>query len=370
MKKLAQIFKILRYFAFSRHGLKNTIAVFILVLILSALPVLFSEDHKQIPVGLIDEDHSLHSMQLMQALKNDELFALNKLDSNDFAKALNLLKAGALEAVFIIPEGFEEKIQNGDYKKTVSLYFSPFSFYGKTLSDAFAFQVMRFYLKSSVYLRAFDAVDKSTAEDALNRLASDNQKDIILFNIVDAEAVNTQEKNSTPLSFYILCITVAFYMLCTVFLPQNMQSISERMAINRESTVLFSFLYSFSQALPFLAAAVVLCIYFSLILPILFVMQLFLSFILYVFYLNSLLFLIESLSLTKSVRISFMTAFCLINAIFAYPAGLFNTYAFYSYLFPATFLKNLPFNMVWLIFYSAFFIIFGFFIKNTKKAKI
>jgi ABC-type polysaccharide/polyol phosphate export permease len=121
----------------------------LLVLATLLFPVLFYiffsiiftnyDDVSKIPVTVIDEDHTIVSIQVMDNLTSN--MAL-KIVPADYKKAVKLLDNNRIEAIFILTKGFEDKIKQSDYTEAIQLVHLDKSAIGPALSDIIASEVM------------------------------------------------------------------------------------------------------------------------------------------------------------------------------------------------------------------------------------
>lgn len=93
-----------------------------------------------IPVAFVDEDRSDYSSVLIDRISLKEGI---KVDAVSRETALSLLEGNKVEQVFIIKEGFEGKIRNGENKELIDLVNSPSSYSADFTSEVTAGEVMR-----------------------------------------------------------------------------------------------------------------------------------------------------------------------------------------------------------------------------------
>lgn len=83
------------------------------------------QDDTKIPVGLILEEETKASMELVQEIKTTPFVRVKKLSKSD---ALYYLKKHELDSVFIIHEGFQEKVLEDNRNQVITSYQSDLSF--------------------------------------------------------------------------------------------------------------------------------------------------------------------------------------------------------------------------------------------------
>lgn len=98
-----------------------------------------SYEANQIPIGIIDEDQTKLSSEVMASFKNHPSL---KIQSWDLEESKKLLKNNKIEAYFIIKEGFEAGIQDSNYNESIALYYLDKSSIGPALGDLIAAEVM------------------------------------------------------------------------------------------------------------------------------------------------------------------------------------------------------------------------------------
>jgi len=124
---------------------KNRILVLTTLLFPIVFYVFFSvlftsyDDVHKIPVAVIDHDQSRISIDIMDKLNHHH--ALN-VTTPDLKEAEKLLENNRIEAIFILKEGFEDKIKASDYEDAIQLIHLDKSAVGPALSDILASEVM------------------------------------------------------------------------------------------------------------------------------------------------------------------------------------------------------------------------------------
>lgn len=99
------------------------------------------EKMNTIPVAFVDEDKSSYSITLMERISQKPGF---RLEQTDRKEALSLLENGRVEQVFIIGAGFEERIRSGENKGLIDLIQSPSSYSAGFTAEVVAGEVIRF----------------------------------------------------------------------------------------------------------------------------------------------------------------------------------------------------------------------------------
>lgn len=134
------------------HLLKTNLQLFFkhrfLLIFTILLPIVFnlffgiiftSYDIDQVPIGLIDQDQSSISKDIVQGLKDHPSLSV---ETSTLAEAEKMLKTNKIEAYFIILKGFNTAIESSDYKESIELYYLDKSSIGPALGDLIAGEVM------------------------------------------------------------------------------------------------------------------------------------------------------------------------------------------------------------------------------------
>jgi hypothetical protein len=346
---------------FTRSLLRQLALLFIASLLLSALPVFLQNRELRLNVGLVDEDRTEESAALAGNAEQDALFSVSRYNSP--LEALNLVKSGSLEALFVIRRGYAAELSKGNYKGVIEAVYSPYSASVKTLSDAFGALVLRELMRKDAYARAAEKLPRLTAEE-FGRVFEAAGGDILSLEVVPAGATAPPEQPAPlQLPFYLLSLAAMFYMLCAVKLPQNMPALLER--IQKPGGFLFAWFGV--HTLPFLTASAVLSVCLAFTFPA--ALAGFPAFLLYLLALVGLLSASSLLPLSDSARICLAAAFSLLNAVFAYPAGLAASSAL-RFLFPAAMLQSaLTLNPLYFLYTAAYAGVFLFLGAALRKRK-
>ncbi|MCX7711762.1 MAG: ABC transporter permease [Clostridia bacterium] len=100
-----------------------------------------NEKLNTIPVAFVDEDQSEYSKLLISRLSSKEGF---QIAVEDRINAVEKLKANKVEAVFIIKQGFEERITRRENEDLMEMLKSPASFSAAFITEVVAGEVIRF----------------------------------------------------------------------------------------------------------------------------------------------------------------------------------------------------------------------------------
>lgn len=151
---------------------KPYVWAFILMAVMSAaIPALSSQfDSKtKLPIGLVNEDGGELSKKLDQFMgdynSNVDVYRFNR------DKALRLLAMGRLEAVYIINQGFSEKLKRAEYQGVITLYTTPASSAAQSLSETILNSTLSVWMeeKALIELNNFLKAQGVPYTDAENR---------------------------------------------------------------------------------------------------------------------------------------------------------------------------------------------------------
>ena len=158
----------------------GSLVMLLIALAVAVYPLLTIKDEEKeqqpVSIGWIDEDSSFYSSQLFDATGALELL---NVKTGEQQQLLDELRAGNLEAVFVVNPGFEDKIINGEYEDTLTMYKSPYSSVAGVISEGVGAEVMHLWLArysskvaaeydSSLETKVFDAVMTYMAKPIMN----------------------------------------------------------------------------------------------------------------------------------------------------------------------------------------------------------
>jgi hypothetical protein len=100
-------------------------------------------DHMEIgsrmPIAVVDEDLTDLSNEVVHNIKNQESLYVMVVEIDE---AQQLLRDGKVEAIYIIPIGFGEKVENLELNELIQVYHLQGSHAGKVISDVFAGEML------------------------------------------------------------------------------------------------------------------------------------------------------------------------------------------------------------------------------------
>ncbi len=179
-----------------------------LIIISLSIPILLSmavghmfKDYdgiNSIPVGIIDEDNTKMSMNLIQDISNSN--TLKPIIFSDKSTAINRLQNDQIEALFVIKPDFAEHIKTGNLNKSIELSYLENNRIAGALGDIFA----RNIVKATSPYKAANHVYKLTKDDALydktyNRVV-EHLKDPKFSLIVNSSYSSSVTKDKNPRS--------------------------------------------------------------------------------------------------------------------------------------------------------------------------
>lgn len=108
--------------------------IFILIAIAFAVTPLFQESASgKLAVGVVLEDQGGLGQELVKLLQEHREYDIMLLQRES---ALDKLKAGKLEVVFVIQENFSQQLERGEFSNTVAMYTSPASSASASISES------------------------------------------------------------------------------------------------------------------------------------------------------------------------------------------------------------------------------------------
>jgi ABC-2 type transport system permease protein len=99
-----------------------------------------ADETSSIPVAVVDEDKTDMSENILNNLNKDKTL---RVIHSTHANAINKLKDGQIEAVYILKEGLKDNIINEKYEEIIDVYYIKGSNIGKFVGDIFAEKVLR-----------------------------------------------------------------------------------------------------------------------------------------------------------------------------------------------------------------------------------
>ncbi|MCR5638998.1 MAG: ABC transporter permease [Lachnospiraceae bacterium] len=98
-----------------------------------------SAESSRFPIGIVNEDKSETSNKLVLALKNNPSLSVYE---EDFSDLKDRMEKGVLECIFVIEQGYEEKLSTLKTKGLITLYKSPGDKISGVISDIVAGEMM------------------------------------------------------------------------------------------------------------------------------------------------------------------------------------------------------------------------------------
>lgn len=113
-------------------------SVLIFMMILQSLSS-SAQDRSAIPVGMVDYDKSTESDALVRRVSKLPAFRVIKQSEEEL---LELLLDGMVYAVFVIEEGYEESLQNGNPEEVITMHYTGSNKTAPILSDILAGEIL------------------------------------------------------------------------------------------------------------------------------------------------------------------------------------------------------------------------------------
>lgn len=200
----------LKALATGPHG----IVFFLLALLVAFAPFIgLIIPNAPVPIGWIDEDNSAFSALLLDNVKALDVVWVTMGSREDL---IANLQTGRLEGVFVIKEGFEGAIKQGEFADTLQLLRSPYSTAAGVISESVGSEAMRLWLTchsaseawelggDALYQKVFDDVMIGTDEPILT---------IERQNAAGRTGAVTPLMDAAYTSLYLLAGLAAFFML-------------------------------------------------------------------------------------------------------------------------------------------------------------
>ncbi len=207
------------------------------------------KNQQPVSIGWIDEDNSFYSSQLFEATESLELLNIR---TGEQEQLLDDLRAGKLEAVFVVNQGFEDKITNGEYEDTLKMYKSPYSSVAGVISEGVGAQVMHLWLArysskvaaeydSALEIKVFDEVMSYMLKPIMNiqRIGPSGTY----------EAADPLADAANKSAFFTAAVCALFIMLCAVnaggadfkqrLESQNLSVSGFRLAVSMADSIFF-----------------------------------------------------------------------------------------------------------------------------------
>jgi hypothetical protein len=132
---------------------KPYVWVFVVIAVLTALIPAFSSrfaSQTKLPIGLVNEDRGPASLDLENYMGQYDRLMVFELDRET---ALRYLAMGRLEAVYILEDGFSDRLQAGEYEGIVTMYTAPASSAAVLLSETVINGALETWMVETALLR-------------------------------------------------------------------------------------------------------------------------------------------------------------------------------------------------------------------------
>ena len=214
---------------------------------------IINEQEKQqqpVPIGWVDQDNSFYSEKLLESMT---MLDLLEVKPGGMDQLIGELRTGKLEAVFVVNEGFEEKIMSGEYEDTLTMYKSPYSSVAAIISEGVGAEVMH------LWLAQYSAIVASEYDSALETKVFDEVMAYMVKPIMNIERVGDKSsleaadplpvaaKKSVFLAAAICCL---FMLLGSVNAASS--EFAQRLRSRNASLSSFSLAVSITDAVFFL----------------------------------------------------------------------------------------------------------------------
>jgi len=177
-----------------------------------------------IPVAFVDEDGSNYSREVIERLSKKEGLEI-LVSARD--EALEMLQNNKVEEVFVIKEGFEEKIVLGDNEQIIDMVKSPYSFSADFVGEVVAGEVMRFVAGnmaaqrvSEKYASLGKPAGRELAEEVLEHVDSQWEPEPLMtidYKEMEGSSLKDVKRVSMPAatasSVGVIVVFIMFYIL-------------------------------------------------------------------------------------------------------------------------------------------------------------
>lgn len=210
-----------------------------------------------VPIGWIDRDKTKFSERLLDNVNALEVVWVMHGDEETL---IANLQTGRLEAVFVVKEGFEEAMENGQYEGTLLMLRSPFSTAAGVISESVGGEAMNLWVTCAaakeggnlgggeLYKQVFEYVELGTEMPILN---------IERRNEVGQMQETTPLLDAAKMSLRLLAAVAGFFMLTGLIMPRREKDFYSRLKTRSCSKEKFLFSSIIADAAYMLPCAAV-----------------------------------------------------------------------------------------------------------------
>lgn len=203
-----------------------------------------------IPIGWIDEDNTEFSALLREKVERiDLLYVIEATEPTLLSK----LQTGDIEGVFIVPQGFEEKMKSGEYEESLTMISSPYSSAFEIVSESVGRKAMEIWIACYTANIAREYGGDAEYDAVFAQVMENDYEPIIVLNQLSGTTKVAVDKTS-PIedaafaSLYLLAVFACFYMLMGLA-AQNNINFSARLLSRSVSLEAHRMAQSFADAL-------------------------------------------------------------------------------------------------------------------------
>lgn len=200
------------------------------------------QTESKVPVGLVVEDQTNTAFELVKELKQSSLLRIYELDKD---KALQQLKKHELDSVFIIKDGYEEKMYRGSRNRLITSYQSDLSFAYTSVSE----MVASFVQKNTGRIKTAHTVlqlekqltnrqDWTKDEIITTSKEIETNQNLLSTQLQYQDQVNKREKQVSlwnPWGIWILFASLATFFLFDWVIKENNATVKPRFVFIRFS---------------------------------------------------------------------------------------------------------------------------------------
>ena len=305
------------------------------IALVGILVPLFTSASSPLTIAICDEDSSQMSRELIASAASHSELKLQQVNIEELPAQMQRVQNGSLEAVFVIPKGYEKNVQNGQYKKLVKLYLSPYSTSASTSSDVLASCIMSQWFNEAVKIKAQEILLKTDNENANFVPSGSNEVSQMIRLDVNG---NTESDNTYGLpqkkannALYILAVIACFQILCfSSGGKSDGQAILERLKSQGSGSAPYYFALAGCSALPMAILSVIPCIFLAANMELYHAFTAFAAFIAYLFIWAVWTSILNMISRGSYLKLTLASTLAIFNAILSFPGALTGVPAFLS----------------------------------------
>jgi ABC-type Na+ efflux pump permease subunit len=175
-------------------GLKNILTILGIIFFVVILTYVYSQSQNNViyNVAIMDNDSSISSMSFINDLKNNDEINLFIFSSKD--KALDKVKQGNCDILYVINKGFENELKNGSYEGLISYNNESTMKITSWLNDYISLKVLKKWVYYDIYNLINENFDGEYKELEYSKIYLNNYSDN---EIIDLKIENLENSTIT-----------------------------------------------------------------------------------------------------------------------------------------------------------------------------